>query len=178
MSFPTWNNDFNKLYEALQDAYGSSTEEYNHIISKILNQMAASQIYVFDGIAYILDPIRGKYLSTGRTQLSFGYYGPNQSSRYLRVEGVTTSGNGWMMMRNATLTGLCTRSRSSTTYQLQIRKNDVTTPIQTIVANAGSGVSDTLDVNVNKGDYVQLFIDGTAIDHPLAFLELAWRYDT
>jgi hypothetical protein len=177
MTFPKWNNDFNKLFERLQEAYGSSTEEYNHIISSIFNDLGASQIFVFGDIPYIIDPLRGKYVSVARVQQGFGYYGPNQSSRYLRLESVTSSGNGYMVMRDGVITGLSTRCRNGVNYQVQIRKNDQETPLFTLNANAGVGVADTLDINVNKGDFLQLYMDGNSIDHPLAFLELAWRYE-
>jgi hypothetical protein len=176
--FSPWNGDLNKLFESLQNTDGSSQEHYNHIVSKLFGQIAGSQIFVFDTIAYILDPIRGKYLSTARINQEFSYYGQNQSSRYLKVGAVVSSGNGFLVMRDACITGVCTRSRNNQTYQLQIRKNDQITSLHTLNANAGVGIADTLDIDLDKGDYVQLFIDGNSIDHPVAFLELAWRYET
>ena len=94
MTFPKWNNDFNRLFERLQQADGSSQEEYNHIVSSLFNNIQTIAVEWRDGVPYLRDPLRGTLLSMARMNQSFGYYGPNQSSRYLRLESVTSTGNG------------------------------------------------------------------------------------
>jgi len=173
--FPKWDGNLNKLFETLQNVDGSSVENYNHIISKLFQSIVSGNFTWVNGVPYIDDPLRGKKLSLTRATQSFGYYGPNQDSRYLRLSEVTTSGNGYMMMRDATITGLATRSRSPSAYQLEIRKNDNPNALYSLNANAGQGIADTLDIDLVAGDFVQIYLNGSSIDHPLAFLELAWR---
>ena len=173
--FSTWDGNLNKLFESLQNTDGSSQEHYNHIISKLLNSLSAQNIQWINGLPYLQDPLRGKLLSLTRLTQSFNYYGPNQESRYLRLGDVVGSGNGLIMTRNACITALTAKSRSLNSWTVEIRKNDQATPLHTLNVNAGLGIADTLDINVNAGDFVQIFINGSAIDHPLAFIELAWR---
>lgn len=173
--FPKWDGNLNNLFELLQNIDGSSREHYNHVLSKLFNDIAILDVKWINGVPYMADPLRGKLLSVTRATQSFGYYGPNQSDRYLRLSEVTTSGNGYMMMRDATITGLATRSRSNANYQLEIRKNDQPSPLYMLNANAGNGIADTLDIDLDAGDFVQIYLNGSAVDHPLAFLELAWR---
>lgn len=175
--FAPWDGNLNKLFETLQNVDGSSQEHYNHVIAKLLQQLGSSQLYVFGDISYILDPIRGKYLSTARPQQTFSYFGMNQKSRYLKIGEVVGVGNGWLMMRKATITGLTIKARNNVNFTIEIRKNDNPALLWSINANAGQGISDMLDIDVEKGDFLQLFINGTAIDHPVAHLELAWRYE-
>ena len=180
MSFQKWDGNLNKLFERLQESYGSSTEEYNHVLSSITQLLSSTSITWFNGVPYIQDPLRGKWLSTSRCLQEFNYRGQNQKSRYLKIGEVVGSGNGLLMMRKATITGLSTKSRSASNYSIEIRINDVVTPLYTLTASAGSGIADTLDVDVDAGDYVQLFMSvgaEDAVDHPLAFIEFAWRYE-
>jgi hypothetical protein len=130
----------------------------------------------YDGVPYMQDPLRNKMLSMARMNQDFSYRGLDQSSRYLKIGEVVGSANGYLMTRDATITALCARSRSSNNWSIEIRKNDVVTSLSTLSVVGGEGIADTLDVDVNAGDFVQLFINGSGIDHPLAFLELAWRY--
>lgn len=173
--FSPWDGNLNKLFETLQNTDGSSVEHYNHVISKILGSLASQNIQWINGVSYLTDPLRGKLLSLSRLNQSFNYYGPNQESRYLKIGDVVSSANGLIMTRNATITALTAQSRSTNNWSLQIRKNDQTTPLHTLNVNAGTGIADTLDIDVNAGDFIQLFINGSSIDHPLAFIELAWR---
>jgi len=128
-----------------------------------------------DGVAYALDPLRDKLLSISTFVQSFGYYGLNQSSRYLKIESVASSGNGLILNRDATIVGLSTKARSDGNYQIEIRKNDIMVPMFVLNANSGLSVNNTLDLDVDLGDMIQLYLNGTEVDHPLAFIEIAWR---
>lgn len=136
MSFPKWDGNLNKLFERLQESYGSSVEEYNHIVSSLFQNISVIAVEWQNGVPYLRDPLRGTLLSIPRVTQEFGYYGPNQSSRYLKLGSVVGSGNGFLCMRDACITGLSTRCRNGANYQVKIRKNDETTPLWTVNANA------------------------------------------
>lgn len=155
---------------------------YNVYLAKLLDcliqNQAATIIEWNGGVPYALDPSRSKQLSLNRPTLSSAYYGRAISNRYLRMDGVTTmSQQGFLCPRDATITGLWAKSRSSAPWSIEIRKNGlpITLVSTSIVGSFGSDMA--LDVDVDAGDWLQFFASGTNIEHPLAAMEFAWRLD-
>lgn len=170
---PTY--DQKKFFEELVERIDKPIE-YSHLIARFLNQLAASQIVVINGIPYINDPIRGKLVSCARTIFTGAYYGLNESSRYLRVDGVTTaSSQGILMPRDGVITAMTAKSRSVGVWNFEIRKNGIPITVSGIPVIGSFGNDPTMDVDFNAGDFLQFYLNGTAVDHPIVSVEIAWR---
>ena len=149
--------------------------EFNHLLTGVIQQISQGSIVWVDGTPYIQDPVRGKALSLSRPVITSAYFGQNQSSRYLRMDGVTASGNGFLAPRAGTITALWAKSRDASNWTIEIRRNDSPVVLASAPISGGWGKIDLLDVNFDEGDYLQLFMNGVAIDHPIACFEFAWR---
>ena len=167
------------IFERLQKSY-HEPEEYNHIIAKILHELcntaSTTEIVWSDGIPYLLDPDRGKLLSLPRPIITGAYYGKNQASRYLRISGVATAGEqGFYIPRDATITAMWAKSRSVGNWILEVRRNGIAINLAAITINIGAGSDTVLDLDVDAGDCLQLRLNGSGVDHPIASVEIAWR---
>lgn len=170
-----------ELFEELNKRIGKP-DEYNHLLSGIMQEFddrlnAGASFQWLDGVPYIFDPTRLKMISMSRGNQAFSRYGASLANCYLKVGDTTTSGDqGMLMPRNGTLTSLVVKSRSLNNYIVEVRKNNLSTPIASITVTSGQGISDNLNVDFNQFDNIQLFIQGIAVDHPIANLEWAWRF--
>lgn len=169
--------NFSTLFEDLV-RNESHRFEYDRLLSEAIQTLAqgGAGIQWIDGVPYITDPGRSKNISLNRPEYTAGYYGLNQSSRYLRLDGVTTSANsGILLPRDAVITGLWGKSRSTGNWSIEIRRNG--NPITLVSVNVvGSVGSDPeLDVDLDAGDFIQFYMVGSGVDHPIAGVEIAWR---
>ena len=167
------------LFERLQRLI-SNPEEYNHLLAKTLqdlcNAILTGAFTWVDGVPYILDTTRGEFLSAHRPTLTAAYYGRNMNNRYLRIDGVATAGSqGFYCPRKGIITGLWAKSRSNGAWIFEVRKNGA--PITLVSTNVLSGVGSNpnVDIDVNAGDWLQFYLLGTQVDHPIAVCELAWK---
>lgn len=154
--------------------------EYNRLLSSVLqdlyNSISGQSIVWDSGVPYILDPLRQKFLSLTRAVITSGWYGNSIEDRYLRLDGVVTMGaQGFVLPRPATITGLWAKSRSNGSWNIEVRKNGIPITLASVSIAAGSGSNDTIDLNLDQGDWIQFYLDGTAVEHPIAAVELAWR---
>lgn len=175
MSYPP-TYDQKKFFEELVERIDKPIE-YSHLIARFLSQLSTNQLVVMVGdIPYVQDPIRGKLLSCARTIFTASYYGLNQSSRYLRIDGVTSAGNqGILMPRNGTVTAMTAKSRSTGIWNFEVRKNGIPTTVAGITVTSSLGNDPILDVDFNAGDFLQFYMNGAGIDHPIVSVEIAWR---
>ena len=168
------------LFELLCDRI-HDPREYSHIIAEAIdllcNRSAEQEITWLDGIPYIKDPTRDKFISTFRPNLTTGWYGKNQKNRYLRMAGgVTTAGSaGYLVPRKAVITGLWAKSRNNTPWVIEVRRNDSPITLASVNIVGSFGKDLLLDVDLDEGDYLQFFLSGTGVDHPIASMEMAWR---
>jgi hypothetical protein len=170
---PTY--DQKKFFEELVQRIDKPIE-YSHLIARFLNNLAASQIIFVADIPYVNDPIRGKLLSCARTILTSAYYGLNQSSRYLRISGVTSAGpQGILMPRDGTITAMTAKSRSTGVWNFEVRRNGIPITLSGIPVVSSVGSDPLMDVDFNAGDFLQFYLNGSAVDHPIASVEVAWR---
>jgi hypothetical protein len=130
-----------------------------------------------DGILYIYDGTRLKWLSIDRTMIGWGRNSASTTNEYLRqFNGALSSQNGWRMVRNGTITAISAQSNINQTWTFEIRRNDATTVIASITMTGVQGNHDnTLNVDINEGDYIQAFCNGTSVDYPETLIEIAWR---
>lgn len=153
--------------------------DYNHILTSFLSSATTGAIVFIDGLGYYFDPVRGKYLAVSRTILSAGQFGQNQNSRYMRMSDVPMqAAQGFLLPRDATITGLWAKSRSTSAWSVEVRKNGAPITLVAVPISGGSGSDLTLNYDLNAGDVLQIFQSGSAIDHPIAGIEFAWRTTT
>jgi len=170
------------FFEQLQEAQ-HQPEDYNHLIARTMNELCSflsstviTPLIQDGGVAYYNDVLRTKKLSTHRATVVGAYYGLNQSSRYLKIADVTSAGSqGFFIPRPATITGMWAKSRSTSSWTFEARKNGVATAISSISVSSSFGSAIALDVDLSAGDHLQLYLSGTGIDHPIVACELAWR---
>ncbi|MGO4921529.1 hypothetical protein, partial [Maribacter spongiicola] len=130
-----------------------------------------------DGILYIYDGTRSKWLSVDRTMVGWGRNSNNTSNEYLRqFNGALSNQNGWRMVRNGTITAISAQSDIDQTWTFEVRKNDATTVIASITMTGVQGNhNNTLNVDINEGDFIQAYCNGTSVDYPETLIEIAWR---
>ncbi|MCG8754183.1 hypothetical protein [Tenacibaculum finnmarkense] len=130
-----------------------------------------------NGILYIYDGTRAKWLSVDRTMVGWGRNNANTGNEYLRqFNGAQSNRNGWRMIRNATITAISAQTDINQTWTLEIRKNDGTTAIASLtITNQQGNHNNTLNIDVNEGDFIQAYCNGTNVSHPETLIEIAWR---
>ncbi|MCG8804784.1 hypothetical protein G1K75_03845 [Tenacibaculum finnmarkense] len=130
-----------------------------------------------NGILYIYDGTRAKWLSVDRTMVGWGVNNANTGNEYLRqFNGAQSSQNGWRMIRNGTITAISAQTDINQTWTLEIRKNDGTTAIASLtITNQQGNHNNTLNIDVNEGDFIQAYCNGTNVSHPETLIEIAWR---
>lgn len=130
-----------------------------------------------DGILYAYDGTRSKWLSVDRTTVGWGRNSAATTNEYLRqFNGATSDSNGWRIIRDATITAISAQTNSATTWVLEIRKNDATTNVLTLNLNLEEGKHDnSINIDVNEGDFIQAYCNGTNVEHPQTLIEIAWR---
>ena len=134
------------------------------------------------GRLWVYDETRDKWLSSDRLFAVAGRDG-RAKNLYLRlVDSQPSNLTGYRMLRNATIVAVAAQTRSIETWTLQIRKNgDPTNLYSLAISGAPGGHVNTVDVDLNEGDLVQMFVETTAflgIKDPFAMIEIAWRNDT
>lgn len=138
----------------------------------------AGQIFMgSNGILYAFDGSRGKWLSVDRTMVGWGRSNGNTSNQYLRqFNGSVSNNNGWRMIRDGTITGISAQSNAADSWTLEIRKNDSSTVIASLTMTAQEGNhSNTLDIDIDEGDFLQAYCNGVSVAHPQSLIEIAWR---
>ena len=153
------------FFEQLQEAM-KQPEDYNHLLARTLNELcgllATTQITPLiqvGGVAYYIDVLRGKKLSTHRVTMNGSYYGLGQASRYLKLGEVTSAGSqGFLVPRPATITALWAKSRSTGSWTIEARKNGSPITLVSVSITSSFGSSMALDVDVAAGDHLQLFL--------------------
>lgn len=169
--------ELSKLFEDLM-RNESHREQYNQILARWIQDMTSGLGVTqwVDGVAYIYDPIRSKQVSVNRQIYMAGYYGQNQSDRYLKIEGITTIDNhGVLMPRKALITGIFGKSRSGGNWIVEIKRNDDPTVLAQIQVDSTVGSEMNLDVELEEGDLMQIYMVGSGVDHPTVGVEIAWR---
>lgn len=170
-----------QLFEKLNDRIDKPIE-YNHILTselaKIDDVLSQAVIQWIDGMPYLYDPLRQRLVSVPRASFAFGWYGNNVTNRYLKLAEVTTMGTmGLPMPRKGIITALSGKSRNSSNWTLEVRKNGI--PITMCQADiiSGQGEENTIEVDFEKGDFLQFYASGSGIDYPIGMVEIAWTTD-
>jgi len=168
-----------KFFEDLNNRIDKPID-YNHllasIIGDILDQLEQSDVFFVDGIGYHKDLVRNKFLSLDRKYTTATAYGLRVTNRYLKVGEVTTQGQqGVRMARSGTITSVTAKSRSTGSYFVEIRKNGAPITYVSMEVTGGGTHINNVDIDFNEGDFIQFYVDGSNVEHPIVELETAWR---
>ncbi len=130
-----------------------------------------------DGIVYIYDETRDKWLSAYKFYPAWGH-GNNVENQYMKYATVGATAGGPTMIRNSTIIGLTISvTGGNQTKNFKIRKNGSGVDLETYQLVDGKiNVTDAnIDIDINET--IQLFIglNGAAVNGPNATLEIAWR---
>ena len=134
-----------------------------------------------DGILKFFDSSRSKTLSVSRETLSFGINHRDISGkRWMNMTGkVNSLTTGYKILRDATITSITVQTQNIITEaRFNIRVNGVDTNLHTSTISSAKGIiEDNLNYDINKGDYLQLFMSVLIgnVDFPIVMIEIAWR---
>ena len=137
---------------------------------------AGPRIIVEDGIAYLYDRTRSKFLGT-RAYLRYGASGRSVSDQFLKVEdGQPTMSVGDMLPRKGTIVGITANTEIVGTWEVEVYKKDTALPIANLVINSLSKLSDTnYNVDIDSGDIIMVKAKGSDIHLPRVIIEVSWR---
>lgn len=169
--------DCNNIFEVLFDRVDKPLE-YTHIIAELLCKATnpTQNIVFVDGVPMIYDPTRGKTLSIDREVIRAGDFGKGVTNRSLSMDDVPSAGSqGYPVPRPATITGLWAKSRSTSAWIFEVRRNGAAITLANLNVSGGIAYDANLDIDINIGDTLQIFASGTNIQHPIACVEIAWR---
>lgn len=136
-----------------------------------------------NGLQFVYDGSRGKYLSTSRQTFNGGRTTAVAGSTvYLRVGDATQSSTaGFKMFRNGTITGFSVDNNNTLTSArtMQVRVNDSVVFSSNIGVGAKSTYSNQVNVDFNEGNVIQVSAlagaVGSALNNWIAIVEVAWR---
>jgi len=139
--------------------------------------LASGQLAVVNGLLYIYDNIRGKWLSVQRQTLTFGRRGLTKNMYInLNVGTLPSINSGFRLMRNAVITGLSFQIDHAGTGVASIRSNNITTNLTSISLSAATGNQDvSINLDLSQGDFLQAYVSSAAgVEDPILVVELAW----
>lgn len=140
--------------------------------------LSDGQFAVKDGIVYIYDNTRSKWISTTRFIVAFGRGGmtKDQFLGHFGDRRFSSNNSGMRMVRNATIVSVSAQLDSSGTCTFYLRKNDNAANIASLGINSALGNGDTsINVDLSSGDFLQCYLNGGFVNDPLILVELAWR---
>jgi hypothetical protein len=141
-----------------------------------------NSLQIDNGILWVYDEGRGKWLSSFRATFDAGEKGRVKNKYLIVHDGQTTNLSGFRLPRKATITAVSAQTRNVETWTLHIRRNGSPTNIASLTMSAVDGNhTSSLNIDVDEGDRVQFFAETTnflGIKDPLIWVEIAWRNDT
>lgn len=137
---------------------------------------AGPKIIVDDGIPYLFDRIRQKFLGS-RMYLRFGIASRTVSNQYLRMEdGQPSLSVGDMVPRPGTIVGITANTEVPSIWVVEVYKQGVPDPIATLSINNLSKLSNTnYNIDINSGDIIMVKAKGSDIQTPRVIIEITWR---
>lgn len=131
-----------------------------------------------NGVLYYWDVTRGKWVSVFRETLSFTHDHRNiPVDMWLRIQGgIPSNITGYSVTRDSIITTVSARAENPFSAVFRFRKNgDPTNIVSLTVVSTESGYQNSLNINLDAGDYIQCFMEVTSgnVDYPIADVEIA-----
>lgn len=139
--------------------------------------LVEGSLTVVDGILYVYDSARAKWLSQLNITTSAARTSNNATNIYLRgPDGVATNIAPFVLPWDATLVAMTASARDSNTWTAEVRVGGtlVTGASLSIVAST-TATNSTLNVDFSAGDGVQTYLNGSGIRQPRVNLVFARR---
>jgi len=126
-----------------------------------------------DGLYYTFDGTR--WLSDARKDVVFSN-DRKVSNQYARLGDTPSNLSGYRIHRDALIKSISIQTNAVDTWVFEIRKNGSASPIVSVPVTASDGAT-ALNVNVelDAGDRLQAYINGTKIEYPTGSVELVYR---
>ena len=142
------------------------------------SDLAAGQLAVKDGMLFVYDGTRSKWLSTTRMFLTFGR-GGRTANQYLNFYAgrIPSNNSGLRLSRDAVIVSLSGQFNTSGTGIFYIGKNDTPSSIGNLSVSSSLGNHNTtLNIDLSAGDFLQSYIQSsTKVWYPVLIVEIAWR---
>jgi len=136
------------------------------------------QMAVKDGILYIYDSTRTKWLSVQREVLVFGRR-RKVRNQYLNfaVGNLASNNSGYRIPRDATITAITAQLDASGTCDIHIRRNDTATNIVTLsLSNVNGAVDTSINIDISVNDFLQSYLSASnRVEDPVVMIEIAYR---
>lgn len=151
--------------------------ELSNLVSAPTTNLAAGQLAVVNGIIYIYDNTRAKWLSIQRQTFAFGRRGLTKV-QYLPYFGgsLASMTSGLRLMRKAVITGISMQASVAGTGSVNLRSNNGSSNIATLAITSALGNQDTsTNVDLAQGDTLQaIFNSVVGVEDPMVLVEIAW----
>jgi len=159
---------------------GYSPFVFNEKASAPTTAPAAGKTGVFysDGVLYMYDPDRAKWLSVEKFKITFGIDRNNNNAKFLPLYGTLPAlKSGERLPRNATLVAIIVDSDSTHTANYEVRKKASSSNTETTLAitSAAGGQNIAEDTDFSASDVPIVYMDGSDIDYPVVTLIFAYR---
>jgi len=136
------------------------------------------QIAVKDGMLFIYDSTRTKWLSVQREVLVFGRR-RKVKNQYLNfaVGNLASNNSGYRIPRNATIVAMTGQLDSNGTCDMRVRRNDTATNIATLsISNSNGAVDISTNIDINANDYLQSYLSASnRVEDPVFMITIAYR---
>ena len=143
------------------------------------NGSSIIQVDTTSGDIYYLDPVRSKNLGVATIQSDASRNSRRVTNTYLSGEGDTpTNLNGFVLPYDATLIGISMSSnRNDQNWSAQVRKNGGALAEAFLTStNSFSKYTESLNVDFNAGDRVEIYCSGQNIEYPKVSLFFRRRF--
>ena len=100
----------------------------------------------------------------------------NITNQYLKLGETYSNMAGHRIHRDALIKSISVQTKDIETWELEIRKNNVSAPIGSVSLNTSMGTTTTnVDIELDAGDRLEAYVNGQRVGYPVAVVEFAWR---
>jgi hypothetical protein len=141
-----------------------------------VTNLVAGRVIVVGNKQYMYDAVRGKWLSVERRMIE-ATKAAKAKDVYLQLGNVASLQTGHRIPRDGTIVAMAAQTETSSSWTLEVRRNNVITAIATLAVTGTGAHSVATNIDVVAGDRIQIFANtaGVSIDAPVSSIEIAWR---
>jgi hypothetical protein len=136
------------------------------------------QLATYNGMLYVYDSTRSKWLSVHRDVLVFGRR-RNVRNQFLNfgVGNLASNNSGYRIPRNATIVAMTGQLDANGSCDMRVRRNDTAVNIATLNITSANGASDvSTNIDINANDYLQSYLSASSsVNDPVFMIEIAYR---
>jgi hypothetical protein len=169
------DSQFDRIRSQLDAMVALSLLSYSALngpASELANDSTVPGISVADA----LDNLKAGVVGNDVMVCSGGDESNNVTDAYLRGPGGTPMNlAGYVMPFDAKITSLSLASRGTESWTLEVRKNNAAAVIASLAVSGKEREYGNVDVDVDAGDELQLFCNGTSINAPSGSIFLTRR---